>query len=65
MNTWVKGLIAALITGAANAVLLVVVDPVTFPLSDLSRVGTAALTSAVVATAAYLAKSPIPTEPTE
>lgn len=57
---WIKGLVAAVISGAASAIVLVIVDPVTFPLSDLSRVGTAAVVSGVVAGAAYLQKSPFP-----
>jgi hypothetical protein len=62
MNNWVKGLFAALITGAANAVVLVVVDPINFPLADLSRVGTAALVSGLIGAAAYLKQSPLPTD---
>lgn len=64
MNTtvkaWLYGLGAALITGVANAVTLAVVDPQTFPLDNLSRLGTVALVSGVLSVATYLKASPLP-----
>ena len=58
---WFKGLIAAFIGGAANAVVLMIVDPATFNIKEgLSKVGTVALVSGIVSAAMYLKKSPVP-----
>lgn len=63
MANWAKGLAAAFITGAANAVVLLVADPATFNLTDgLGKVGLVALVSGIVGAAAYLKQSPLPTE---
>lgn len=64
-NAWVKGLVAAVVSGAANAIVLAVVDPANFPLTDLSKVGTVAVVSGLVAAAAYLKQSPLPPEDVE
>ncbi len=62
-DVWLKGLIAAVIGGASNSILLVVVDPMTYNLSTgLGKLGTVAGTSAIVAAAMYLKQSPLPTE---
>jgi hypothetical protein len=63
MNTvvWVKGLIAAVIGGVANSVTLMIADPLTFNLGEgINKLLTVATTSAIIAAAAYLKKSPIP-----
>lgn len=61
MNKWFKGLISAIIGGAANAVTVMVVDPLAFNLSDgIGKVGSVALVSAIVAAAMYLKQSPLP-----
>jgi len=63
MNTvvWVKGLIAAVIGGVVNSVTLMIADPLNFNLGEgINKLLTVAATSAIIAAAAYLAKSPIP-----
>jgi hypothetical protein len=63
MNTvvWVKGLIAAVIGGVANSITLMIADPLNFNLGEgINKLLTVAATSAIIAAAAYLAKSPIP-----
>ncbi|HEC61065.1 MAG TPA: hypothetical protein ENI27_02295 [bacterium] len=58
---WLKGLISAIIGGAANSVTVMVVEPASFNLQDgLGKLGTVALVSSIVAAALYLKKSPIP-----
>jgi hypothetical protein len=57
----VKGLIAAVIGGVANSVTLMIADPLNFNLGEgINKLLTVAATSAIIAAAAYLAKSPIP-----
>lgn len=59
---WIRGLISAVIGGAANAVTVMIVDPTSFNLEGgLGKVGLVALVSAIVAGAAYLKQEPIPT----
>lgn len=63
MNTlnWFKGLIAAIIGGAANSVTVMIVDPETFNLdTGLPKLGAVAAISGVVAAANFLKQSPIP-----
>lgn len=63
MNTWFKGLLAAIIGGASNSIMLIVVDPLTFNLqAGWKNLVTVCATSAVVAAAAYLKQSPLPKE---
>lgn len=58
---WVKGLLAAFIGGAANAVTVVVIDPVAFNFADQwKKTAGAALVSGTVAAALYLKQSPVP-----
>jgi hypothetical protein len=58
---WAKGLIAAVIGGVANSVTLMIADPLNFNLGEgINKLLTVAATSAIIAAAAYLAKSPIP-----
>lgn len=60
---WIKGLIAAVIGGVANTVVLMIADPLNFNLGEgLNRLLTVAATSAIVSAAAYLKQSPIPSE---
>ena len=63
MNTrvWLEGLVAALIGGAANAVTVIVVDPLNFNLGEgLPKLLQVVTVGAVVAAAAFLKQSPIP-----
>lgn len=61
---WLKGLIAAAIGGAANAVTVMIVDPVAFNLQDGGKkLAMVALVSAIVSAALYLKQSPLPGEP--
>ena len=58
---WLKGLISAVIGGAANSITVMIVDPIAFNLQEgISKVGTVALVSAIVAAAMYLKRSPLP-----
>lgn len=60
MNTWIKGLIAAAIGGAAAAITASVADPATFNFSEgIYKLASVAGISAIVAAAAYLTKSPL------
>lgn len=58
---WVKGLLAAGISGGASAVTAMVVDPSTFnPAEGLQKLLTFAAVQAAVGVALYLKTSPIP-----
>lgn len=58
---WIKGLASAAISAAAGSGALVIVDPMTFNLTEgLPKLLTVAATMAIVAVANYLAKSPLP-----
>ena len=58
---WLKGLLGAIIGGAANAITMMVVDPMTYNINEgLPKLGSVALVGGIVAGAAYLTKSPIP-----
>ena len=59
---WLKGLAAAFIGGAANAVTATVVAPESFNLTPdgLKRTGVLALVSGGVSAATYLKQSPVP-----
>ena len=58
---WAKGLVAAAIGGAANAVGVMVADPATFNFAaGLPKVKTVAVAGAMVAVAFYLKQSPLP-----
>ena len=60
---WIKGLIAAVIGGISNTVVLMIADPLNFNLQEgLDRLLTVAATSAIVSAFAYLKQSPIPAE---
>lgn len=61
MNTvklWLKGIAAAIIGGAANAITLYIVDPSSF--SDWTKLAKLAGVSALVSCAMYLKRSPVP-----
>lgn len=64
MNTtkvWIEGLVAALIGGAANAVTVIVVDPLNFNLGEgLGKLLQVVAVGGLVAAAAFLKQSPIP-----
>ncbi len=61
MKIWLKGLLSAIIGAAANSIVLMIADPLTFNLTTgLGKVGTVALVSAIVAAALYLKQSPLP-----
>lgn len=61
IGVWLKGLIAAVIGGAANALTMVIVDPLNFNLNEgVGNLLTVAATSAIVAAAMYLKQSPLP-----
>ncbi len=64
MNTtrvWIEGLVAALVGGAANAVTVIVVDPLNFNLGEgLPKLLQVVTVGAIVAAAAFLKQSPIP-----
>lgn len=61
IGVWLKGLIAAVIGGAANALTMVIVDPLNFNLGEgVNNLLTVAATSAIVAAAMYLKQSPLP-----
>jgi hypothetical protein len=57
---WLKGLLTALIVGAANAITLTIVNPAIFNFEDLGRLGLVALVSGIISVAAYLKQSPLP-----
>lgn len=59
---WLKGLIAAVVSAAANATLLVIVSPAAFNFSHggLRNLGAVTLASAIVGAALYLKQSPVP-----
>lgn len=62
-RNWLKGLIAAGISGGANAVTVAIVDPINFNLSEgLPKLLSVAGVSAIVGVALYLKQSPIPTD---
>lgn len=61
MNNWLRGLISAVIGGAANSITVMIVDPVAFNLQEgAGKLGTVALVSALLALAMYLKQSPLP-----
>lgn len=58
---WIKGLVSAVIGGAANSVTVMIVDPIAFNMQDgAGKLGMVALVSAIVAAAMYLKQSPLP-----
>lgn len=62
---WLKGLIAAVIGGAANSVVAMVVDPVAFNFQDLPKLGKLAACAALISLAFYLKQAPVPPDESE
>ena len=61
ISVWIKGLVAAIVGGAANALTVIVVDPINFTLAEgFGKVAQVATVGAILAAAAYLKQSPIP-----
>ncbi len=60
IETWVKGLTAAAIGGGANAISLMIVDPVSFNLADWHKLAKVCAVSALVSAAMFLKQSPVP-----
>lgn len=60
---WLYGLGTAIISGAANSIVVMAIDPAQFNLGEgLGKLGTVALVSAIISTAAYLKQAPLPKE---
>uniref|UniRef100_A0A6H1Z9Q6 Uncharacterized protein n=1 Tax=viral metagenome TaxID=1070528 RepID=A0A6H1Z9Q6_9ZZZZ len=60
-QVWLKGLVSAIVGGAANAIVLMIADPLTFNLQEgLPKLYTVAIVSAIVSAAMYLKQSPLP-----
>lgn len=58
---WLRGLFSAAIGGAANSVVVVLVDPMTFNLQEgIVKLGWVALAGVIIAVAMFLQRSPIP-----
>jgi hypothetical protein len=59
---WLKGILAAAIGSAANAVTLIIIDPLQFNLfqGGAAKLGMACTVSAIVAVAMYLKQQPVP-----
>ncbi len=60
VELWAKGLVAAVIGGAANAITLMVVDPAQFNIEDWHKLASVAVIQAVVSACLYLKQSPVP-----
>lgn len=58
---WLKGLVAAVVGGAANAILVYVVDPVHF--AEYDKLLKVLAGSSLISAAAYLKQSPVPPDP--
>jgi hypothetical protein len=64
VRLWVRGLIAAVIGGAANAVIVMILDPIDFNLgAGAGKLAIAAGSSALVGAALYLKQHPLPEDP--
>jgi hypothetical protein len=65
LATWLKGLIAAVVSAAANVTTLAIADPQHFDPSKAGwhDLGTLVVVSAVVGAALYLKQSPVPSTP--
>ena len=58
---WLKGLLSAVIGGAASAVTVTVVDPENFNLdTGMQKLGMVAAVNAIIAGCMYLKQSPLP-----
>jgi hypothetical protein len=66
VQLWVRGLFAAIIGGAANAVIVMILDPIDFNLgAGAGKLTIAAGSSALVGAALYLKQHPLPDDPEE
>lgn len=61
-EVWLKGLIAAIVSSAANTVSVLIADPSHFSpgVAGWKNLGVVALVSAIVGAALYLKQSPVP-----
>lgn len=59
MNHWLKGLVAAIIVGAASAVIQYAAEP-THVIEHAREVATTSVVMGLIGGAAYLMKSPLP-----
>lgn len=61
-NIWLKGLVAAVVSTAANSVSVLIADPEHFNpgIAGWRNLGLVALVSAIVGAALYLKQSPVP-----
>jgi hypothetical protein len=60
-RTWIEGLLAAAIGGGANALTVIIVDPLAFNLGEgLAKLLQVTAVGGLVAVAAFLKQSPIP-----
>ncbi|HLI30100.1 MAG TPA: hypothetical protein VKV79_03240 [Terriglobia bacterium] len=60
---WLKGLIAAVVSSAANSISVLIADPHHFnpgAVGGFRNLGLVALVSAIVGAALYLKQSPVP-----
>lgn len=63
LELWLKGLLAAVISGAANTVAVIIVDPDHFSptaVGGFKKLGAVALGGAIVGAVMYLKQSPVP-----
>ncbi|MGH9358210.1 MAG: hypothetical protein ACRD4Q_00035 [Candidatus Acidiferrales bacterium] len=63
LHAWLKGLMAAVISSAANSISVLVADPQHFnpgAAGGFRNLGLVALVSAIVGAALYLKQSPVP-----
>ena len=67
LKTWLKGLIAAVVGGAANAVSAVIAARETFNFSPAGLIAIAKLAAAgaLIALVSYLKQSPVPNGPVQ
>jgi len=59
-RNWLRGLVAVIISGAANAIVLVIAAPEKFSFSDFAELGRVAAALGLLGAAAYLKQSPLP-----
>ena len=66
IRNWIHGLVAAVVSGAANSITVAVVDPETFNIeTGLDKMLTVAAVAAIMGAAAYLKQSPLPIKETK
>ncbi len=63
-RVWWRGLVAAIVAAASNAITVMIVEPQHFNLQDgFDKVGQVALSSGFVGAVLYLKQHPLPDEP--